>query len=99
VWGVVDNPLIMQIYSDVTGRPIKIATSSQATALGAAILGSVAADSDRGGHDSHIEAIRKMTSPTKKFTHLIVKTLKSIMKLLSIIKPSMIILEEINHQL
>ena len=87
MWGVVDNPLIIQIYSDVTGRPIKIATSSQATALWAAILGSVAAGSDRGGHDSHIEAIREMTSPVKKFTHLIVKTLKSIIKFLLIINP------------
>lgn len=63
--GLVNNPLIMQIYSDVTGRPIKIASSSQATALGAAILGSVAAGSKCGGYGSYAEAIRKMTAPAK----------------------------------
>jgi L-ribulokinase len=39
------NELLMQIYADVTGRPIRIARSSQACALGAAILGAVAAGS------------------------------------------------------
>ena len=61
-----NNPLIMQIYSDVTGRPIKVASSSQATALGAAILGSVAAGLKYGGYGSYAEAIKKMTVPAKK---------------------------------
>ena len=39
----VKNPLMLQIYSDVTGRPIKIAASEQASALGAAMYGAVAA--------------------------------------------------------
>ena len=63
---LVNNPLIMQIYSDVTGRPIKVASSSQATALGAAILGSVAAGPEYGGYGSYAEAIKKMTVPAKK---------------------------------
>ena len=63
---LVNNPLIMQIYSDVTGRPIKVASSSQATALGAAILGSVAAGPEYGGYGSYAEAIKKMTVPPKK---------------------------------
>ena len=63
---LVNNPLIMQIYSDVTGRPIKVASSSQATALGAAILGSVAAGPEYGGYGSYAEAIKKMTAPAKK---------------------------------
>ena len=37
------NPLMLQIYSDVTGRPIKVAASDQASALGAAMYGAVAA--------------------------------------------------------
>src|SRR5439155_781875 len=37
------NPLMMQIYSDVTGRPMKLAGSSQAPALGSAMHAAVAA--------------------------------------------------------
>src|ERR1039458_2147062 len=37
------NPLVMQIYADVTGRPIKISRSGQTCALGAAIAGAVVA--------------------------------------------------------
>ena len=37
------NPLLMQLYSDVTGRPIQVAASEQTCALGAAMHGAVAA--------------------------------------------------------
>lgn len=37
------NPLVMQIYADVTGRPMKVSRSAQTCALGAAIAGAVAA--------------------------------------------------------
>ncbi|MGC8830140.1 MAG: ribulokinase [Verrucomicrobiia bacterium] len=37
------NPLVMQIYADVTGRPMKISRSAQTCALGAAIAGAVVA--------------------------------------------------------
>ena len=39
----VKNPLLMQVYADVTGRPMKVARSEQACALGAALVGAVAA--------------------------------------------------------
>ncbi|MFW6108122.1 MAG: ribulokinase [bacterium] len=39
----VRNPLLMQVYADVTGRPMKVARSDQACALGAGIFGAVAA--------------------------------------------------------
>ncbi len=35
------SPLAMQIYADVTGRPMKVSRSGQTCALGAAIFGSV----------------------------------------------------------
>ncbi|MEW6250964.1 MAG: ribulokinase [Planctomycetota bacterium] len=35
------NPLVMQIYADVTGRPMRISRSQQTCALGAAIAGAV----------------------------------------------------------
>ncbi len=45
------NPLVMQIYADVTGRPIKISRSAQTCALGAAIAGAVVAGKKAGGYD------------------------------------------------
>ena len=36
------NPFVMQIYADVTGRPMKISRSAQTCALGAAMAGAVA---------------------------------------------------------
>lgn len=37
------NPLLMQIYADIIGRPIKLSKSAQTCALGAAMFGAVAA--------------------------------------------------------
>ncbi len=55
------NPLVMQIYADVTGRPIKISRSGQTCALGAAIAGAVVAGSKAGGYDDYPAAQRSMT--------------------------------------
>lgn len=54
------NELLLQIYADVTNRPLRVAASSQATALGAAILGAIAAGKSRGGYDSFVEATHTM---------------------------------------
>jgi L-ribulokinase len=45
----VKSPLLMQIYADVTGRPMKVARSEQTCAVGAAIFGAVAAGKQAGG--------------------------------------------------
>ena len=37
------NPLVMQIYADVSGRPMKLSRSAQTPALGAAMAGAVVA--------------------------------------------------------
>ena len=37
------NPFLMQVFADVTGRPIQVASTSQASALGSAMLGAIAA--------------------------------------------------------
>ena len=55
------NPLVMQIYADVTGRPIKISRSAQTCALGAAIGGAVVAGKAAGGYDHCAEAQKAMT--------------------------------------
>jgi len=49
--GLPKNRLLMQIYADVTGREIRITESSQTSALGAAMLGAVAAGRTGGGYD------------------------------------------------
>jgi len=55
------NPLVMQIYADVTGRPIKISRSAQTCALGAAIAGAVVAGKASGGYDRYAGAQKAMT--------------------------------------
>jgi L-ribulokinase len=50
------NPLLMQIYADVTGREMKIARSGQACALGSAISAAVVAGKAGGGYDNFAEA-------------------------------------------
>ena len=45
----VKSPFLMQVYADVTGRPMKISRSGQTCAVGAAIFGAVAAGAKEGG--------------------------------------------------
>jgi L-ribulokinase len=52
------NPLVMQIYADVTGRPMKVSRSAQTCALGAAIAGAVVA----GAHQDYAAAQKAMTA-------------------------------------
>ncbi len=59
------NPLLMQVYADVLGAPIRIAASRQGPALGAAILGALAAP-ERSGFGSAADAIRAMATPGQK---------------------------------
>jgi len=44
------NPLVMQVYADVTGKEMKVARSAQTCALGAAMAGAVVAGKSAGGH-------------------------------------------------
>jgi len=61
------NPLVMQIYADVTGRPMRISRSAQTCALGAAIAGAVVAGKKRGGHDSFAAAQKAMCGLKPEF--------------------------------
>ena len=58
--GLTKNNLLMQIYADVTNREIKVAASDQATALGSALWGAVAAGKEAGGYAGIVEAARNM---------------------------------------
>jgi len=54
------NALLMQIYADVTGRPLRIAASEQTCAVGAAMHAAVAAGPAAGGYDTIQQAAAKM---------------------------------------
>jgi L-ribulokinase len=54
------NRLLMQIYSDVTGREIRVADTAQAGALGSAMFAAVAAGKKAGGYGSILEAAQHM---------------------------------------
>ncbi len=51
------SPFTMQIYADVTGRPMKVSRSAQTCALGSAIAGAVVG----GAHKNYVEAQKAMT--------------------------------------
>jgi L-ribulokinase len=54
------NRLLMQIYSDVTNLPIKIADSKHTPAIGAAMFAAVAAGEEAGGYSSILDAANHM---------------------------------------
>ncbi len=54
------NQLLMQIYADVIGLPIKVSASQQTSALGAAMFGAVAAGQATGGYNSIYDAAKVM---------------------------------------
>lgn len=54
------SPLLMQIYADVLNEPITLAESSQSVALGAAILGALAAGRSATNHATPSDAINAM---------------------------------------
>jgi L-ribulokinase len=55
------NPMLMQIYADITGREMLISGSSQTCALGSAVSAAVLAGSALGGYDDFETAQAKMT--------------------------------------
>ena len=61
----IKNPLVMQIYADIMGRPLSISRSAQTAALGAAIAGAVAA----GVFSNFAEATETMTGLHPRVFH------------------------------
>ena len=60
------DPLVMQIYADVTGMEIRVSGSPQAPALGSAIFAAVAAGQAAGGYDTVFAAAEKMGKVKEK---------------------------------
>ena len=56
------NPMLMQIYADVTGCTMQVAGSAQACALGSAVGAAVVAGKANGGYDDFKTAQDAMTS-------------------------------------
>ena len=54
------NKLLMQIFADIAGLPIRVSASKQTPALGSAMFGAVAAGAALGGYDSIYAAAQKM---------------------------------------
>ena len=54
------NELLMQIHADICDKPIRLVRSAQASALGAAIFGALAAGPERGGYATAAEAAAAM---------------------------------------
>ncbi len=57
------NPLLVQIYADVLGEPIGVHPSKHGPALGAAILGVLAAGAEASGFADSTQAIAAMAQP------------------------------------
>jgi L-ribulokinase len=57
------NPLLVQIYADVLGEAITVHPCKHGPALGAAILGTLAAGRQASGFSSAATAIREMAEP------------------------------------
>lgn len=58
-------PMLMQIYADVLGRPIRISRSAQSCALGAAVFGAVAA----GEFGGDVAAAQKAVTAVKPLVY------------------------------
>ncbi|TWT99049.1 ribulokinase [Neorhodopirellula pilleata] len=56
------NPDLVQVYADVLGAPIEIHPSEQGPAVGAAVLGMVAAGQDKSGFADVTEASKAMAA-------------------------------------
>ncbi len=55
-----ENKLLLQVFSDVTGKPVRVAESAYAAAHGAAMHGAVAAGKVAGGYPTLQDAARHM---------------------------------------
>jgi len=69
--------LVMQIFSDVTGRKIRISASPHTPAFGSAMFGAVAAGKSGGGYDNIFDAAKNMAhlkeecfSPNREYHEL-----------------------------
>jgi L-ribulokinase len=63
----IKNSMLMQIYADVTGRPMKVSRSKQTPALGAAIFAAISAGKEVSGFNNIDNAKDAMTGTNKTY--------------------------------
>jgi L-ribulokinase len=56
----VKSPVLMQIYADIIGKPMKVSAIDQTCAFGAALFGAVAAGEQHGGFDDLVAAQKRL---------------------------------------
>lgn len=56
------NKMLMQIYADVTNKPIKVSAELQTTSLGSSMFAAVAAGKEAGGYENIVDAANNMAS-------------------------------------
>lgn len=54
------NKMLMQIYADVTNKPIKVSAELQTTSLGSSMFAAVAAGKEAGGYENIVDAANNM---------------------------------------
>ncbi|MCZ8532030.1 ribulokinase [Psychrobacillus psychrodurans] len=94
------NNLLMQIYADILQKEITVVQNDQAPALGAAILGAVAA----GAYDSYSRAIRHMASnktivykPNKDNANIYIQLFDMYKQLSTFFTEQSSIMHDLNH--
>ena len=68
------NPDVIQVYADVLGSEIEVHPSPQGPAIGAAVLGMVAAGKERSGFDNVTQAAQAMASVPESDKRIITPT-------------------------
>lgn len=93
----------MQIYADILQREVTVNLNSQAPALGAAILGAVAAGKAAGGYATVSEAISAMAStdvitykPNRKHKEIYDQLYAIYLKLSEVFAKEMTIMKELS---
>jgi L-ribulokinase len=78
------SPFTMQIYADVTGRPMKVSRSAQTCALGSAIAGAVVADAHRdfASAQKAMTGLRTKTYQPQPKAHAVYRQLYALYKTL-----------------
>ena len=63
----IKNSMLMHIYADITGRPMKVSRSEQTPALGAAMFGAISTGKEISGYEDILQAQKAMCEVSKVY--------------------------------